>query len=96
MNALYIVALTTGILTVIFLTLILVTTFSEKWNDYKSQKRYKAAEATCERTETEPLPFADNEVEALRDALADAEAENAVLRRMVGKYHKVKGKGKKD
>ena len=43
-----------------------------------------------------PPLFAGNELETLRDALADAEAENAELRRIVRQYHKLKGKGKKD
>lgn len=46
--------------------------------------------------ETGVPPFAGSELETLRDALADAEAENAEPRRIVRKYHKLKGKGKRD
>lgn len=66
---------------------------------YREEKRMRScesAENVCERSEIEPLPFADSELETLRDALEAAEAENAELRRMVRQYHKLKGKRKKD
>ena len=40
--------------------------------------------------------FTGSELETRRDALTGVEAENAELRKIVRKYHKLKGKGKRD
>ena len=40
--------------------------------------------------------FTGSELETRRDALTGVEAENAELRQIVRKYHKLKGKGKRD
>jgi hypothetical protein len=40
--------------------------------------------------------FTGSEIETRRDALTGAEGENAEPRRIVRKYHKLKGKGKRD
>ena len=40
--------------------------------------------------------FTGDELETRRGALTGVEAENAELRQIVRKYHKLKGKGKRD
>ena len=40
--------------------------------------------------------FTGSEIETRRDALTGSEGENAEPRRIVRKYHKLKGKGKRD
>lgn len=40
--------------------------------------------------------FTGSEIETHRDALAGSEGENTEPRRIVRKYHKLKGKGKRD
>ncbi len=56
----------------------------------------KAPEFAEDGLKLDRLIFTGSEIETHRDALTGSEGENAEPRRIVRKYHKLKGKGKRD